>query len=393
LIPIPEPHRVTRRQALTSLALAAGGATVAATARAQSPAAVPAGTPGLFSIPQYEERAKGLVSVPAWEYYDQGCADDLTVRWNREALQRLRLESRVMVDVETIDTSTMLLGRALPHPILLAPAAAHMLVHPEGEMATARGAGAASAIMVLSMNANCAVEAVTAAATQPIWFQLYVDRDRAIAKEVIQRAERAGCAALCVTVDQPVIYARERSSRQSDALRALPLPNVPRIIPGGVTQTSANRTRSLTWKDLEWFRSVTTLPVVLKGVMHPDDAEQAVQAGADAIIVSNHGGRALDGVAATIDALPRVADRVARRLPVLMDGGIRRGGDVLKALARGANAILIGRPYLYGLAVNGSVGVQHIVEILRRELESAMALTGRTTIAQIDRTVLWPDRP
>ena len=138
---------------------------------------------------------------------------------------------------------------------------------------------------------------------------------------------------------------------------------------------------------------MTKLPVVLKGVMHPDDAEQAVQAGADAIIVSNHGGRALDGVAATIDALPRVADRVARRMPVLMDGGIRRGGDVLKALARGANAVLIGRPYLYGLAVNGSEGVQHIVEILRRELETAMALTGRTTIAQIDRTVLWPDKP
>ena len=402
---MPEPHRVTRRQALTSLALAAGGATAAATARAQSPVAAPpaapraaasvpaAATADLFSIPQYEERARGLVSVPAWEYYDQGCADDLTVRWNREAFQRLRLESRVMVDVETIDTSTTLLGRALPHPILLAPAAAHMLVHPEGEVATARGASAASAIMVLSTNANCSVEAVVAAATQPLWFQLYVNRDRAIAKDLIQRVESAGCKALCVTVDQPVIYARDRVSRHADALRALPLPNIPNLLPGGVTQTSASRSRSLTWKDLDWFRSVTKLPVVLKGVMHPDDAEQAIQAGADAIIVSNHGGRALDGVAATIDALPRVADRVAGRMPVLMDGGIRRGGDVLKALARGANAVLIGRPYLYGLAVNGSEGVRHIVEILRRELETAMALTGRTTIAQIDRTVLWPDKP
>jgi 4-hydroxymandelate oxidase len=406
---MPAPHHVTRRQALTSIALAAGGATAAATARAQSsvapppgasrpPAAVPASVaappaaaaPDLFSIPQYEERARGLMSVPAWEYYDQGCADDVTVRWNREALQRLRLESRVMVDVERIDTSTSLFGRTLAHPILLAPAAAHMLVHPEGEVATARGAGAAAAIMVLSTNANCRVEAVAAAATQPLWFQLYVNRDRAIARDLIQRVESAGCAALCVTVDQPVIYARDRVSRHADALRALPLPNIPTPIAGGLTQTSASRTRSLTWKDLEWFRSVTKLPVVLKGVMHPDDAEQAVQAGADAIIVSNHGGRALDGVAATIDALPRVADRVARRMPVLMDGGIRRGGDVLKALARGADAVLIGRPYLYGLAVNGSDGVQHIVEILRREFETAMALTGRTTIAQIDRTVLWP---
>jgi 4-hydroxymandelate oxidase len=401
---MPEPHRVTRRQALTSLALAAGSAAAAATVRAQSPVASPPAAPGaaasvptaatadLFSIPQYEERARGRVSVPAWEYYDQGCADDLTVRWNREAFQRLRLESRVMVDVETIDTSTTLLGRALPHPILLAPAAAHMLVHPEGEVATARGASAASAIMVLSTNANCSVEAVAAAATQPLWFQLYVHRDREIAKALIQRVESAGYKALCVTVDQPVVYARDRVSRHADALRSLPLPNVRGLIPGGVTQTSASRSRSLTWKDLEWFRSVTKLPVVLKGVMHPDDAEQAVQAGADAIIVSNHGGRALDGVAATIDALPRVTDRVARRIPVLMDGGIRRGGDVLKALARGAIAVLIGRPYLYGLAVNGSAGVQHIVEILRGELEAAMALTGRTTIAQIDRTVLWPDK-
>jgi 4-hydroxymandelate oxidase len=402
---MPEPHRVTRRRALTSLALAAGSATAAATVRAQSPVASPpaapraaasvpaAATANLFSIPQYEERARGLVSVPAWEYYDQGCADDLTVRWNREAFQRLRLESRVMVDVETIDTSTTLLGRALQHPILLAPAASHMLVHPEGEVATARGAGAASAIMVLSTNSNCAVEAVVAAATQPLWFQLYVNRDRGIAKDLIQRVESAGCRALCVTVDQPVIYARDRSNRQSEALRSLPLPHVPNLLPGGATQTSAVRSRSLTWQDLEWFRSVTKLPVVLKGVMHPDDAERAIQAGADAIIVSNHGGRALDGVAATIDALPRVTDRVARRIPVLMDGGIRRGGDVLKALARGASAVLIGRPYLYGLAVNGSEGVRHIVEILRGELEAAMALTGRTTIARIDHTVLWPEKP
>ena len=398
---MPDAPRVTRRQALTSFALAAGAT---ATARAQTPAAPPPAArvdaplppspaADLFSIPQYEARARGVMSVPAWEYYDQGCADDVTVRWNREALQRLRLESRVLVDVETIDTSTTLLGQRMPHPILLAPAAAHMLVHPEGEVATARGARAASAIMVLSTNSNCAVEAVAAAAAPPLWFQLYVNRDRAIAKDLIERVERAGCAALCVTVDQPVVYARDRVARHADALRALPLPNIPTPLPGGVTQTSASRSRSLTWKDLAWFRSVTKLPVVLKGVMHPDDAEQAVQAGADAIIVSNHGGRALDGVAATIDALPRVTERVAGRIPVLMDGGIRRGGDVLKALARGANAVLVGRPYLYGLAVNGSAGVQHVVEILRRELETAMALTGRTTIAQIDRTVLWPERP
>ena len=397
----PEPQRVTRRQALTSFALAAGSAIAAVTVRAQSPAALPAAVPrapalpapstsGLFSLAHYEERAKGLVSIPAWEFYDSGCADDLTVRWNREAFQRLRLESRVMVDVAKIDTRTTLFGREMPHPILLAPTAAHMLVHPEGEVATARGAGAAEAIMVVSTNANRSIEEVAAAATQPLWFQLYVDRDREASKELIHRAETAGCKVLCVTVDQPVIYNRDRVNRHREALRSYPLPNVRNPV-GGLTQTSGGRTRSLTWKDLEWFRSVTKLPVVLKGVMHPDDAEQAVKAGADAIIVSNHGGRALDGAAATIDALPRVADRVNGRIPVLTDGGIRRGGDVLKALARGASAVLVGRPYLYGLAVNGSEGVRHIVEILRNELEAVMALTGRTTIAQIDRSTLWPD--
>lgn len=400
--------RLTRRQAITSFALAAGSAIAASSTNAQSPAKPvgpsapsPAGTPpvaatsalpGLFSIPQYEERSRGLITIPAWEYYDQGCADDLTVRWNREALARIRIESRVMVDVEKIDTSITLLGRTLPHPILLAPAAAHMLIHPEGEVATARGAGAAGATMVLSTNSNCSVESVAAAATQPLWFQLYVSRDRAMAQDLIARVESAGYKALCVTVDQPVIYARDRSSRHADQLRLLPLPNVKNPAPGGLTQTSAGRSRSLTWKDIEWFRSLTKLPVLLKGILHPDDADQAVKSGAAGIIVSNHGGRALDGVAATIDALPRVAERVGGRVPVLMDGGIRRGTDVVRAIARGANAVLIGRPYLYGLAVNGSDGVRHIVQILRTELEAAMALTGRTSIAQIDRTVLWPDK-
>jgi 4-hydroxymandelate oxidase len=279
----------------------------------------------------------------------------------------------------------------MAHPILLAPAASHMLVHPEGEVATAQGAALAAATMVLSTNSNRAVEDVIAATNQPLWFQLYVDRDRDIAKDLIQRVEAAGCKALCVTVDQPVIYARDRSNRQSDGLRALPLPNVRRPT-AGATATSGGRERSLTWKDLDWFRSITKLKIVLKGVMHPDDAELAVQAGADAIVVSNHGGRALDTVAATIDALPRVTDRVNKRIPVLMDGGIRRGTDVLKALALGAQAILIGRPYLYGLAINGPEGVRHIVQILRNELEAAMALTGKTSLAQLDRSVLWPEK-
>ena len=332
-----------------------------------------------------------MVSIPAWEYYDSGCADDQTVRWNREAFQRVRLESRVMIDVAKIDTRCTLLGHELAHPILLAPTASHMLVHPEGEVATVRGAGAAEAILVASTNSNRSIEEIGAAATQPLWFQLYVDRDRELSKELIQRAEAAGCRVLCVTVDQPIIYARDRVSPHLATYRAFPTPNVKRAA-GDLAQASSTRTRSLTWKDLEWFRSVTKLPIVLKGIMHPDDAEQAVKGGVDGIIVSNHGGRALDTVAATIDALPRVVDRVGRKIPVLMDGGIRRGSDIFKALALGASAVLIGRPYLYGLAVNGSDGVKHVVQILRTELETVMALTGRTSLASINPSALWPNQ-
>jgi len=328
------------------------------------------------------------MSDAAREYYQSGCADDLTVKWNQEALQRLRLESRVMVDVTKIDTRVTLFKHSMPHPILLAPAAAHMLVHPEGELATARGAGAADAIMVASTVSSKSIQEIGRAVTQPLWFQLYVDRDREVTTDLVRRAESAGCQALCLTVDQPITYARDRVSKIQPFMPKLPLGNLSGSAFGNGQTT---RTRDLTWKDVAWFKSVTKLPLLLKGILHPQDAEQAVQSGADGIIVSNHGGRALDGVAATIDALPRVTQRVAGRVPVLMDGGIRRGTDIVRALARGANAVLIGRPYLYGLAVNGSEGVRHVVEILRTELETAMALCGKTSLAQIDRSVLWED--
>jgi 4-hydroxymandelate oxidase len=399
----PDPQGMTRRQALTSFALAAGTAVATTKAFAQQAPLTPAnaeipseippavgrgggrggGVAEPASVPMFAERAKEVLPVPAWEFYDSGCADDITVRWNREALQHLRLESRVMVDVAKIDTRMTLFGHDMPHPILLAPTAAHQLAHPDGEVATARGANTAQATMILSSNANKPVEDVAAATTHPLWFQLYVSPDLEARKAVIARAEAAGCKALCITCDQPVIYTRDRVSRQGGAIQTQPTPNA------GL----GGRTRSMTWSDVEWFRSVTKMKIVLKGILHPDDAEQAVKAGADAIIVSNHGGRALDGVAPTIDALPRVADRVAKRIPVLMDGGIRRGSDIVRAFARGANAVMIGRPYLYGLAVNGADGVARIVQILRNEMEATMALTGRTSLAAIDRATLWPDEP
>jgi len=329
-------------------ALLAGAALPRPRAFAQATQGTPAAgtTAGLqpVSIPDYEMLARERMSRGAWEYITSGCADDVTVRWNREALTRIRVEPRVMVDVTQVDTKTNLLGRELAHPILLAPTASHMLVHPEGEVATARGASAAGAIMVSSTVANCSIAEVTANTTQPVWFQLYIQKDRGLTKELVQRADAAGCQALCITVDLPVTYTRDRVEHVRSTAPTLPFPNVNLAAVNGMMPRQGQRDTRLTWKDLDWFRSLSSSRLVLKGILHPDDAEQAVKSGVDGIIVSNHGGRALDSAPASIDVLPRVTERVAGRIPVLMDGGVRRGTDVLKALALGANAVLIGRP-------------------------------------------------
>ncbi len=394
------PLRVTGRDALISSFGAAATASLPSLNAQQSPspqaeAAAPAASAQVAGPPiclaDYEALAHEKLSHAAWEYYNSGSADEVTVRWNREALTRVRLKPRVLIDVSQIDTGTKLLGEDLPHPILLAPTSTHMLAHPEGEVATVRGAGAAGAIMVLSTVSNRSVEDVVHAATRPVWFQLYVEDDRAKTKELIQRAEAAGCRALCITVDNTAHYARNREERILAGAPQLPFPNINLASagPGGRGRKTAGA-RKFTWKDLEWVQSFAKTPILLKGVLNPDDADHAAKAGVAAIIVSNHGGRVLDTVPATIDALPLVAERISGRIPVLMDGGIRRGGDVLKALANGASAVLVGRPYLYGLGVAGADGVRHVIEILRTELEAAMALIGRTSIAAIDRSVLWP---
>jgi 4-hydroxymandelate oxidase len=253
-----------------------------------------------------------------------------------------------------------------------------------------RGAGAAGATLIVSTVSNRSIEEVAQAATRPIWFQLYVEDDRGRTKALIERAEAAGCRALCITVDNPWHYARNRQDRIFDAAPKFPFPNIHLASggPGGRGREGGGAKR-FTWKDLEWVQSFAKTPIALKGVLNPEDADRAARAGVAAIIVSNHGGRGLDGVPATIEALPVVADKVSGRIPILMDGGIRRGGDVLKAVANGASAVLIGRPYLYGLGVAGADGVRNVIDILRTEFEAAMALTGRTSIAAIDRSVLW----
>jgi 4-hydroxymandelate oxidase len=393
---------VTRRKAIVSALGAAAAATSTfpvVRALAQGPpqtlpsaasAKKLSSAPEPVSVPDYESLAHERMTHPAWEYINSGSADEVTLRWNREALTRIRLKPRVMVDVSRVDTRIKLFGQEMSHPILLAPTSTHMLAHPEGEVATARGAGAADAVMVISTASNRAVEDIVHASTRPIWFQLYVQDDRALTKDLVLRAQAAGCRALCITVDLPVVYARDREAHLGKEAPQFPYPNL-NIAVGPIGGARAIRSRKFNWKDLEWIQSFAKTPILLKGVLNPDDAEQAVRRGAAAVVVSNHGGRALDSVPATIDALPAIVDRVAGRIPVLVDGGIRRGTDVLKGLANGATAVLIGRPYLYGLAVAGSDGVRHVVEILRTELEAAMALTGRTSIGAIDRGVLWPE--
>jgi 4-hydroxymandelate oxidase len=388
--------KLTRRDALFSAVVAAAGASLPEIAQAEQHEADPKSLPVKSArsqfepvcVADYEALAKGKLSHVAWEYYNSGSADEVTMRWNRESLTNVRLRPRAMVDVSKIDTRMKLLGEEMAHPILLAPTSSHILADPEGEVATVRGAGAADATMVISTLSNRSVEDIARAASRPVWFQLYVDDDRGLTKELVQRAESAGARALCITVDLPWVYARTREAHIHDESPVLPFPNVHMKMPVG-TGMKSNRSASFNWKDLEWIRSFAKTPVLVKGILNADDADTAVKAGVAGVVVSNHGGRALDTVPATIDALPGVVERVAGRVPVLMDGGIRRGTDVLKALARGANAVLVGRPYLYGLGVAGSDGVRHVIEILREELQAAMALTGRRSIGEIDRTVLW----
>jgi 4-hydroxymandelate oxidase len=335
----------------------------------------------------------------AYEYIAGGAGDEVTLRDNRTRFDAIRLKPRVLRDVSKLDTSSTLFGQRLEHPILLAPTAYHKITHPEGEVATARGAGATHTTMCVSSFATTSIEDVAKAATSPLWFQLYVQPDRGFTKALVQRAEAAGCRALLVTCDTPVIGTRNRETRagfrlppglERENLKGL-LGNASRVahVDEG-TIYSALFDPALTWQGIDWIRSFAKVPVILKGILSPEDAALAVQHGAHGILVSNHGARNLDTLPATIDALPGIVNAVAGRIPVLMDGGIRRGTDVVKALALGAKAVLIGRPYLWGLSVGGADGVQNVMTILRGEFQSAMALCGRTSLAAIDRTVLWP---
>ena len=373
---------VSRRTALKS-GFALGASVVVHGTAAASTAAphVAIGTGSapapLLTLEDYERAARERVDPAAWEYIASGAADEISLRWNVDAYRSIRLVPRQLRDVSRLDLGVTLLGHELAHPILLAPTACHKLAHPDGEVGTARGARAAAAGMVLSSYSTVAVEQVAAEKPPLFWFQLYV-QDRAYTERLVRRAVAAGASAIAVTVDTPVSGPRNRQARSGFAFP----PNLPHI-------SGTAPEHPLTWKDLEWIqRAAGAVPILLKGVLHPEDADLGVKAGAAGIMVSNHGGRNLDTALPTIDALAPIVDRVGGRVPVIVDGGIRRGTDVLKALATGASAVMIGRPFVHGLAVDGASGVEAVVGILRKELEMAMALSGCSTLAGIDRGIL-----
>jgi 4-hydroxymandelate oxidase len=350
----------------------------------------PSGTPAPpVNVFEFEPLARQRLSRTAYEYLSQGAADEITLRRNREAFDALRLRPRVLVDVSAVDTRLELLGQRLDFPILLAPAAGQRLFHAGAEPEAARGAHAAGATLVVSTDASARIEEIAKAGPGRLWYQLYVQRDRGRTRDLVQRAETAGCSVLCITVDSPVIPMRDREKRWS----GLPPYTNPSAVGGRPSPIySGPQDSTVTWETVAWIRSFARTPVLLKGILAPEDARRAADEGLAGVIVSNHGGRNLDTTPATIEALPAVAAAVDGRIPILLDSGVRRGTDVVKALALGARAVLIGRPYLWGLAAEGAAGVQRVIEILKGELETAMALCGAPTLDRIKRQLVWPER-
>jgi 4-hydroxymandelate oxidase len=356
----------------------------------------------LVNLPDYEARARELVDGSTLDYYDGGSNDEITLRDNVAAFSRIALYPRMFRGVGTRDMSTSLVGSNARWPVIVAPVALLGMLSPDGEVPAARAATAAGSIFVLSSLSVTPIEDVIAAATGPVWFQLYVYKDRAASEALVKRVEEAGCSALELTADTPILGRRERDVRNSfDLPEGLWTPNLTADA-GSLTPQAGSDSPfkaaidalfypDLTWDDVAWLTSITNLPVLIKGLLRADDAVRAVDAGAAGVIVSNHGGRQLDTAPAAIDALVAIADAVGDRTELIVDGGIRRGADVLKAIALGARAVQIGRPIVWGLVVDGEQGVGDVLGLLRDELDLAMALTGCRSIDEITSDLLGPE--
>jgi 4-hydroxymandelate oxidase len=358
----------------------------------------PAYHSALTCVDDYEAAAARRLPPGIRAHLTGGGADEQTLRWNREAYAALRLQSRVLTDMAGAHTRLTLFQQSFDYPILLAPVAHQRLYHPDGELATAHGASAMRAGQIVSMQASAPFESIATASVVPPWCQVYALRDEGLMADLVARVEAAGYAALVVTGDATVNGLRNREQRAGFAWPedvravnlpggALPQPATPPIPASPLFSGFLHE--APTWDTLRMLLRLTRLPVLLKGVLSTDDATRAIADGVAGLIVSNHGGRVLDTVPASLEALPRIVDAVSDTVPVLLDGGIRRGTDVLKALACGARAVLIGRPYVYGLVVRGAPGVAHVLALLRAELEMAMTLTGCRMLTHVTRRVLF----
>jgi 4-hydroxymandelate oxidase len=354
----------------------------------------------LLNIADYARVARGKLPKEVLDYYEGGALDELTLRENVAGWERLKLHYHVLAGVGEREMSATLLGQSISMPIAIAPISFHKLACAEGEIATAKAARAAGTLFILSSLSNTAMESVFAQAASPRWFQLYIYKDKEITRALVQRAEAARAEAIVLTVDAPGLGTRERDMRNRftlpgglcvENLSPLGKGKVPEVKGSGLAAYVRENFKSdLSFNDLDWLCGSTKLPVVVKGVCRGDDARRIVERGAKAIVVSNHGGRQLDTAPATCEVLPFVVDAVGDRCEIYVDGGIRRGSDVLKAIALGARAVMVGRPILWGLSVGGEQGALNVLKILRRELDEAMLLCGCTTLKDINRSLLAP---
>jgi len=354
----------------------------------------------LVSVFDYEAAARKKLPKTAYDYYRSGANDELTLHENHAAYERIKLNPKVLIDTSKRDLTTSVLGQTVSMPIMVAPTAFHCMAHPEGEVATARAAGKAGALMMLSTLSTSSIEEVLPEATGPVWFQLYVYKDREATLSLVERAVSYGCTAIALTVDAQVWGRRERDIKNRFRLpKGLSIKN---LMPAGKGEFPDEKADSglaayvtwqfdqtLTWKDIDWLCSKANVPVLLKGILHPDDARRAADHGAAGIIVSNHGARQLDTVPATIEALPGLVEAVDGEMDILIDGGIRRGTDVFKAIALGAKAVGVGRPIIWGLAVDGEQGARRVIDILRKDFELTMRLCGCATIEDITKDLLF----
>lgn len=346
----------------------------------------------MVNLNHFEVKAKSVLSEMIYDYYASGACDEISIKNNRDAYDSIHLIPRILNDVSSRNLSTSILGQSISLPILIAPTSFHGMATTDAEVATARAAKATDTIMIVSTMSNTALEEVAAECTNKLWFQLYILNDRSATFDLVQRAEHAGYLALVLTVDSQVLGIRDKDLKNKFELPPhLEVKNLTtnEQFKQNISSLKINSTsqglfdKTLSWKDIEWLRSITKLPIILKGILHKNDAHIALSNEINGIIVSNHGGRQLDTVIPPITALPKIAETISGKIPILIDSGIRRGTDIIKAIALGADAVLIGRPIIWGLAIDGTNGAIAVLNILKNEFDTAMALCGFSSIAEL----------